>query len=300
MLLSIQAAAEIKPVPLSLEDARWFQVELILFAQKTGDPLDAEQWPDIEGLTLPDPLLKLHLPQEADTAESQTFIDTDPEPSENSSPENTISLPPAYRILGDDALQLTDAAKKLQRSSRFTLLLHIAWQQPTYSRQQAQPIFFMEGMDVPLSDDANEESTSENTSFTSAETDSKIGPPNPRFVGTVTLSVERYLHLAADLLYRQPVTQHLAIPVSDLDLWYDRPYPTLNDPQGPAYRLKSWQAMRGFRLRESRRMRSKEIHYLDHPFMGLVVVITPVELPEAAEEIKQTSPQNILSMPGRR
>ncbi len=285
-LLPILATAGTKSAPPSLEDARWFQVELILFAQKNGDPLHAEQWPDIEGPILPDTLLELYLPQDASTAENRGSTDATTRSSENS-----LQLPPAYQILDDDALQLTDAVKKLQRSSRFTPLLHIAWQQPTYNRQQAQPIFFMEGMDKPLPIETNGEIT--------PGSGDKIGPPNPLFVGTVTLSVERYLHLAADLFYRQPVTQQLAMPISDLDLWYDRPYPTLKEPQGPAYRLKSWQAMRGFQLKESRRMRSKKIHYLDHPFMGLVVLITPVELPEDAEEIQQTSPQNILSMPGR-
>ncbi len=287
MLLPMLATAGAKSAPPSLEDARWFQVELILFAQRNGGPLDAEQWPDIAGPTLPDTLLELHLPQDASTAKNRVSAN-----ATSRSSENRLKLPPAYQILGDDALQLTDTVKKLQRSSRFTPLLHIAWQQPTYNRQQAQPIFFMEGMDKPLSIKASGTIT--------PGSDNKIGPPNPLFVGSVTLSVERYLHLAADLFYRQPVAQQLAIPISDLDLWYDRPYPTLKEPQGPAYRLKSWQAMRGFQLKESRRMRSKEIHYLDHPFMGLVVVITPVELPEDAKEIQQTSPQNILSMPGRR
>ncbi len=279
MLLPVPVTAGTKSAPLSLEDARWFQVELILFAQKKGAPLDAEQWQDIEDLTLPDTLLELHFPQKTGATEGSI-----PGKTDSGTSENTAKLPPAYQLLGKDALQLTNTAKKLRRSSRFTTLLHIAWQQPTYDRQQAQPIFFMEGMDKPLF----------------VKEDGKTGPPNPRFVGTVTLSVERYLHLAADLLYRQSVTQHSAISISDLDLWYDRPYPTLNEPQGPAYQLESWQAMRGFQLKESRRMRSKEVHYLDHPFMGLVVVITPVKLPEAAEEIQQTRPQNILSMPGKR
>jgi len=295
ILLPALATAGAKSPPPSLEDARWFQVELILFAQKKGDPLNAEQWPDIGDLTLPDTLLELHLPQDANTAKNRVSA-----VAASSSSENRLKLPPAYQILGDDALQLTDTVKKLRRSSRFTPLLHIAWQQPTYNRQQAQPIFFMEGMNKPLSAKAGRKVTPRNASRMLRGTDNNIGPPNPLFVGTVTLSVERYLHLAADLFYRQPVTQHSAIPISDLDLWYDRPYPTLNEPQGPAYRLRSWQAIRGFQLKESRRMRSKEIHYLDHPFMGLVVVITPVKLPETAEEIKPTSPQNILSMPGRR
>lgn len=330
MLLPMQATAatESNPASLSMEEARWFQVELILFAQKRGGPLDAEQWPTLEGLHLPEALLELHLPPaEAVAGATEEGIPstieapTDFTPLGDGEPpeESASGLPIAYQILGDDALQLTDMAKKLQRSSRYETLLHIAWQQPTEDRQHAKPIFFMEGMTDPLpiepSDENDDDSSQENDSTSNnnlgesslspnleyaTEADTKIGPPNPRFVGTVTLSVERYLHLAADLLYRQPVTQHNPVLIPDLDLWYDRPYPTLSEPQGPAYRLETWQAMRGFQFKESRRMRSTEIHYLDNPFMGLVVVITPVELPEPAEEIQQTSPLNILSAPNKR
>lgn len=325
MLLPVSASAtDSKTTPLSLEDARWFQVELILFAQKNGEPLEAEQWPDLEGVTLPEDMLELHLPA-TPSAEISTNPDESIDPAalnDDAEPpaDPSSALPDAYQILGDDALQLTDIAKKIKRSSRFKTLLHIAWQQPTYDRQHAQPIFFMEGMadpspiepaeeipltDAPLPDDIPPVSMGESQLPPmleyATEADTKTGPPNPQFVGTVTLSVERYLHLAADLIYRQPVTQKTAVLIPDLDLWYDRPYPTLSEPQGPAYRLESWQAMRGFRLKESRRMRSKIIHYLDHPFMGLVVVITPVELPEQEEEIQQTSPQNILlSVPKKR
>ncbi len=316
------AATKTKPVDPPLEDARWFQVELILFAQQSDDPLESEQWPDLEGLSLPDSLLELHLPLATATATvGKPTADSDapepgvsePEPPTDAASANSPDLPPAYQILGDDALQLTDMVKKLRRSSRFKPLLHVAWQQPTYDRQHSQPIFFMEGMTDPLpAEDVTAKAglppTDESQPAESllppmleyaSEEDTKIGPPNPQFVGTITLSVERYLHLASDLIYRQPVTQHTAVPIPDLDLWYDRPYATLHEPQGPAYQLDTWQAMRGFRLKESRRMRSTEIHYLDNPFMGLVVVITPVELPEPAEEIQQTSPLNILSTPGK-
>lgn len=312
------ASTESNPATPAPEDARWFQVELILFAQKGGDPLAAEQWPELVGVTLPDSLLELHLPPAApatEASEDDAPLDNtpvDPATLLSSETEPAPTLPPAYQILGDDALQLTDMVKKLRRSSRFRPLLHIAWQQPTVDREHSQPIFFMEGMADPLPAEtitpADEQQTAASEPAESlppltleyaTEEDTKIGPPNPQFVGTVRLSVERYLHLAADLVYRRPVTQKTAVPIPDLELWYDHPYPTLHEPQGPAYRLETWQAMRGFRLKESRRMRSTKTHYLDNPFMGLVVVITPVELPEPAEEIQQTSPQNILIMPGK-
>ena len=36
-------------------------------------------------------------------------------------------------------------------------------------------------------------------------------------------------------------------------------------------------------LDESRRMRSEEIHYLDHPKFGVIVRIDPVLVPEAVQ-----------------
>ena len=34
-------------------------------------------------------------------------------------------------------------------------------------------------------------------------------------------------------------------------------------------------------LDESRRMRSEEVHYLDHPKLGIIVRVDPVAIPEA-------------------
>jgi Peptidoglycan-binding protein, CsiV len=310
-------------------DARWFQVELILFSQQTERALNAEKWPDIEGIKLPDDLLTLHLPAPIsieNNADSELDFDIITEIGATGAPLTLMTEGPvAYEILGEDSLQLTAMAKKIQRSRQREVLLHIAWQQPTDDRQHAQAIYFESDMDKTLAISQNPaehgviaedvfkdiESTA-NTALDAhderlaqpivyaSEKDVEIGPRSPQFTGTVTLSVERYLHFAVDLLYRRPVTQHHAIAIADLALWYDRPYPTLQEPQGPAYQQTEWQALRGFRFKESRRMRSKVVHYLDHPFMGAVVVITPVVLPESEENIQRTLPQNILSIPAKR
>lgn len=309
--------------------ARWFQVELILFSQQTDLALDAEQWPTIEGLVLPEKLRELSPPQPLlaqDASKPESLRDTPPEPEpptvQTVPADDSTDLPLAYQILPPEQHQLTDIAAKIRRSGGRDLLLHVAWQQPTSDRQQADPVYLVEGMTEPLSpqetaaadnidpltgaDAIPSDSVAEGDTTRpllrpeyASEADRDIGPINPRFAGTVTLSVERYLHIATELVYRRPVIQHHPIPVSDLDLWYDRPYPTLKEPQGPAYQQMDWAAIRGFQLKESRRMRSTEIHYLDHPFMGMVVVVTPVALPEPAAAIQQTSPQNILLPPPR-
>ena len=78
--------------------------------------------------------------------------------------------------------------------------------------------------------------------------------------GTLRLSRARYLHLEANLLH------HRQVPLDT---------PT----EGTM-----------FRLQDSRRMRSKEVHYIDHPLVGLLVLVTPYEPLEEeleAEEVSQ-------------
>ncbi|MFV2091051.1 MAG: CsiV family protein [Pseudomonadales bacterium] len=45
-------------------------------------------------------------------------------------------------------------------------------------------------------------------------------------------------------------------------------------------------------IKESRRMRSTEIHYLDHPKLGLVVRIDPVVIPEPLVESFENLEEN--------
>ena len=304
------------------DDTRWYQVELIVFSHNDPQALDAEQWPEIVGVELPlEQLVELRLPADPPAADEQQAMediaaetlpptipaDAGPEmppASDETAEAETPAMPVAFEILGEEEWQLTETANRLRRSSRFQPLLHVAWRQPTHELARARPVLLYDGMTEPLElpepavagDPADSEGeTAPQTLppidseyhaepvYATAE-DARIGPPNPRLVGTVKLSVARYLHFATDLLYRLPVTQQAAVPVPDFDLWYDRPYPTLKEPQGPAYRLEEWQAMRGFRMFESRRMRSKVMHYLDHPLFGLVVLVTPVELPQAQDD----------------
>lgn len=79
--------------------------------------------------------------------------------------------------------------------------------------------------------------------------------------GTVRLVLSRYLHLEADLLYR-PETAAAAESHSF--------FASAERAEAPVYRLQ-----------ESRRMRSKEVHYLDHPMFGVIALVTPYEVAPA-------------------
>ena len=98
--------------------------------------------------------------------------------------------------------------------------------------------------------------------------------------GFVEVTVQRYLHLSATLWYQSDTLGLSPILLS--------PEPTdehslLEYPDGY------------FELRESRRMRSEELHYLDHPKFGVIVRIDPLTIPEPLNSQLQTTKQLIDS-----
>jgi hypothetical protein len=289
-----------------LGEERWFEVELIIFAHKDGQALESEKWPEITDLVLPEKMIELgqplpELPEEPKPKiEEQAMVFEQINPDADVPINESIPMPVAFVMLKDEELQLKESLKKLIKSSKFDPLLHVAWRQPTYDEKHAQTVLLYEGMTKPEYTE-NEKTKPKNTgrnakSNNKSETNFKTFETiNPRFTGTIRMSVARYLHLAADLVYRTPITQRVSRPIQDQELWTDSPHQALSYPQGPAYRLESWKAVRGFRLKESRRMRSKRIHYLDHPFLGIVALITPVELPKDPEELSPIDPASNIS-----
>ena len=89
--------------------------------------------------------------------------------------------------------------------------------------------------------------------------------------GKITISLSRYLHASTDLVLRRPrlsVDQVLN--------------PTTQDRYLAAYSADT-RILDNHRLKERRRMRSKNLHYLDNPEFALLILITPYEAPAASE-----------------
>ncbi len=80
----------------------------------------------------------------------------------------------------------------------------------------------------------------------------RLGPP--RLEGTLQLSKGRYLHAAFDMLLRER------------DLERD---PEPQDLSQPLYQV--------FQMRQKRRMRSEELHYMDSSRLGVMIIIDPYE-----------------------
>ena len=77
-----------------------------------------------------------------------------------------------------------------------------------------------------------------------------VSRERPAVQGTVQVSLARYLQIDLDLLYSRPDSGESTMP------------------NGVPTR---------FRLMSKRRMRSRELHYIDHPLFGVLVLITPFQ-----------------------
>ena len=81
------------------------------------------------------------------------------------------------------------------------------------------------------------------------ETMEHAGDTRPAVHGAVTVSLARYLQVEVDLLYRRPAGGDTTAPDT---------------------------APTRFRLVSERRMRSGELHYIDHPLFGVLVLLIPI------------------------
>ena len=94
------------------------------------------------------------------------------------------------------------------------------------------------------------------------------GASNPKFQGLIKLSLNRYLHVDVDFLLNEPRIQGIGGTNEPFDRGRD-----------------------SIRFQASRRMRSGELHYLDHPRMGMLIEIRRYEPPPPPEpEVRPETP----------
>lgn len=180
-------------------------------------------------------------------------------------PEADLDLPEAvtqpeptpaveYTLLKENELGLRQLAQRLEASQRYEVLLHQAWRQPGLERDKAAPMH----IEVPLESIAPAPAPSAEPSLFEDGMSSDWARPEARLEGKLKLILSRYLHLETDLRY---YTGELLQP---MDAAQDEFAELVTQPQ--VYRLK-----------QERRMRSGELHYLDHPAFGLLAVVKPYE-----------------------
>ncbi|TQV81353.1 hypothetical protein FKG94_09690 [Exilibacterium tricleocarpae] len=268
------------PGGAAAEEPRWYQVELIIFAQRLPENAPQEIWPRDIPLAYPPNWVELKDPD----APLAALV------SSSATPDTAAPLPtpadlarePYYKLPAAE-LELAPQARDLRRDGRYRVLFHQAWRQPMIGIRKSPAILIQGG-----------NSYDEHTELE----------------GSINISIARYLHLHTNLwlsefsanygqeaggwpdLPRRPSVRQadpalaLGTDKTAADWWDNR----LN----PAGEYESILANRylvnkvvTFRQKRGR-IRSGEVHYLDHPLMGLLIKMKPYEVPEV-----EPAPENV-------
>jgi hypothetical protein len=174
----------------------------------------------------------------------------------NTSPEEAKEQTGAFRLLPTSDFTLRQAEKLLASSPRYEILSHMAWQQPGLAEDKALNMPVSGGKDYRDSYPERMESRWEVN-----DQGAIIEVPGPKTLneldGSVKLVLGRYLHIYTDLIYRKPVI------VERLD--------------EETQELTETRTLFDIPIQSHRRMRSRELHYIDHPMAGILIEVTPLE-----------------------
>lgn len=333
MLIVTALAAALPSMPRAQdkdkEELTWYAVEIIVFERTSEIGRNAEAWPAEPGLPKLADALELSIegmaPEELEAVPPDETRDADQTETQDSTQAETEAsaarpglLPRAFQLIPPEELRLTDPWKSLEKSSAYRPLLHVGWIQPGFPAEEARLVHVRNdnaalgtiSMNADSGAEATDGSAAEETVPTfdggagdaptlSSRIDLARDPSQVALDGTLRVHRARYLHVEADLLYYRPLDGDGNTPAAT-----DDPS-TISAPDSPDTAFieqllaEEDVAPRLFRLTESRRMRSRELHYLDHPLFGVLVEAWPVELPEAPppEESAGGQPTSPLPAP---
>ena len=179
---------------------------------------------------------------------------------------NAESLKPdaQFRELSWDGAVLSSALQKIQESPGLNVLLTRRWRQTGLDRDKAYAVEIVAQIPQQAGDTAADNNLSnEEGALTLNQLNSESGAVNAPILpaasinGYVRLVMSRYLHFEVNLEYSRP----------QLD-------------ENRSYVYKS------FPVVSERRMKSKEVHYIDHPLVGIIMLATPYKIESATPDNK--------------
>jgi len=106
-----------------------------------------------------------------------------------------------------------------------------------------------------------------------------LHPPELEIDGTITPSLTHYLHLKLQLAYRKLLPIDMSEQKTINNLQNNLLMSSSNEDKTSTH-IENIEThhYQTFSMETTRRMRSKQLHYFDHPLFGVLALITPYEL----------------------
>lgn len=251
----------------TIAEQRWFEVELLLFQRNAEIESFSEQ-----------------------LASKEIFVDTSNSisllKSNKSTPciadVNCLSKPNSvvitrsefdssgnsFKLLGNSHLELVAQRERLEKHAGFEPVLHVAWRMPVESGRSAKPIHIFAGENFASQIDTEQQSED-------------IWAID----GNFKVYLDHYLYIDSQLVIRKAITEQVSQVEQNVEVIDDengiqiaKVESVLDETeQGEmANRVTNKTVIKEVLFDQNRRLRSEEIHYLDHPLIGIIVQIRKI------------------------
>lgn len=295
---------------------RWFEVELLLFQRNV----------ELENVNehLGNDQINIDLSKSIPLIKTQTPLDCLPS-QQCLAKKNALLISDElfdrqtnhFKKLNNNQLQLSAQRDTLSRHAAFTPILHVAWRMPVKSRYAAKPLHIFAGENFAkdmtqelLSDDASiieivsDESIENNidqSTLTEQVMTEQLPPPQAdkwAIDGNFKVYLDHFLYIDSQLVIRKEITHDVEVVTaqtdnveiisSENDLQVIKENETVDEVV-----LQQVTELKEVLFDQNRRLRSEEIHYFDHPLMGMIVQIR--KIPEAELAKLESVPETLAT-----
>ncbi|MEI6859305.1 MAG: peptidoglycan binding protein CsiV [Shewanella sp.] len=282
------------------QSERWFEVEVYLFERNDGQ--SQEHAPEQVNFKNPKKMVDLISPLFStnitgaslglDGCSAHDWVTKADECNQQLSSSTQMNYPPLipWRIaalsaqygvpggspvlLASDQNHFKDIIAKLSRERGNKSLLHITWQQAMQPRHRAKPIRLFSGKDYSSRFNLNGQSILSQTpqsvepqfDFLEGNFDAVEHQPVWKIDGTINIYLDHFLYVETALNLREEGTKTLGVMQDDTH--YNSSDIKISSP-----------FLYSFPMKQNRRVRSNEIHYFDHPRMGMILQIRKMQQP---------------------
>lgn len=265
--------------PLSSAEApRWYEVEVALIGYQDNQSISHEHWPEILIKDQPDDdLVSDTTLLNKGTSDPWQWINWWNNQEESSHDlynvkgvptSNRVTLPKLSIPFAEQGIAFEDTIERFSKTNELQLIWSRKWQQPIPEKEETERA--ENAVKINFRAPLNFQKTLRSSApLIEAE-----------ITGELYLYRSRYLHLVSNLSIQhwQSLNNNSAI---DKSIHVLPSHSNTNDNIIPSNSSSPLTAideipLRAAKVKKSRRMRSNELHYIDHPLLGILVRVTPL------------------------
>jgi hypothetical protein len=278
-------------------EQRWFEVELLIFERNVKIQDIKEQLSSQEIIVNSDDSISL-----LDPIRTSVCVHGEVCLSKRNPTVITSSVFDSqgnnFKRLDNSHLQLVSQRKKLARHANFEPVFHMAWRMPVKGPQASKPIHLFAGKNLAFNiQKRNKKNIIEDIknddvkplSLTTDDTDTSQLAPIKEVTadlltdkwaidGNFKVYLNHYLYIDSQLIIRKEVTEDIVVPEQVIKLIDDENGVQIaaQSENNNVKNIEQQTVIKEILFDQSRRLRSEEIHYLDHPLMGIIVQIRKI------------------------